>query len=119
MTAGDEGRVHTEEVNIDPGVAKENPDLAKQAVQAQYKISVLGMVLGLLCIIGGLGLLFWGVSGNVSWSVKVFGFDSKLADAAPGVVLFIVGALIIYFSRFEVTIAGKSSAKAKGKRKIH
>jgi hypothetical protein len=62
--------------------------------------SILGLLLGLACIVGGILLFFHGVTGSASWTAKFIGAESKLSDAAPGVVLFVVGGLIVFVTRF-------------------
>jgi len=66
--------------------------------------AVLGLVLGLVCIIGGIVLFLNGVAGSTSWTAKILGAESNISDAAPGVVLFIVGLFVVYVTRFDVKV---------------
>jgi len=81
-------------------------DFWRLVVRYQFFYSVSGLVVSLLCIIGGILMFFNGVSGGGSWSTDVFGL--KINDAAPGVVLFLVGLAIANFTRFDVNVAPKN-----------
>src|SRR5437773_484692 len=64
--------------------------------------SILGLVLGLACVIGGVVLFLAGVTGKMSWTAKFLGASSQILDAAPGAVLFIVGLFIVFVTRYKV-----------------
>ena len=70
----------------------------------QLIYSLAGLVLGLACIIGGTLLFFHGVVGSSSWVGEVIGVKSKLSDAAPGTVLFVVGLAVVFLTRFTVRV---------------
>jgi hypothetical protein len=70
----------------------------------QLIYSLAGLVLGLACIIGGIVLFFHGVAGSSSWVGQFIGVQSKLSDAAPGTVLFVVGVVIVWLTRFAVRV---------------
>jgi hypothetical protein len=79
-----------------------NAELAKAIVRHQLIYSLSGLTLGLACVVGGLILTLYGVTGSAGWTAKVLGLESKLSDAAPGVVLFIVGLFVVWATRFSV-----------------
>jgi hypothetical protein len=70
----------------------------------QLIYSLAGLLLGLACIIGGIALFFHGVAGSSSWVGQVIGVQSKLSDAAPGTVLFVVGLAVVWLTRFAVRV---------------
>ena len=70
----------------------------------QLIYSLAGLLLGLACIVGGILLFFHGVSGSSSWVGEVIGVKSKLSDAAPGTVLFVVGLAVVWLTRFAVRV---------------
>jgi hypothetical protein len=70
----------------------------------QLIYSLAGLVLGLACIVGGILLFFHGVAGSSSWVGEVIGVQSKLSDAAPGTVLFVVGLAVVWLTRFAVRV---------------
>ena len=70
----------------------------------QLIYSLAGLLLGLACIIGGILLFFHGVAGSSSWVGEVIGLKSKLSDAAPGTVLFVVGLAVVWLTRFAVRV---------------
>ncbi|TOB48308.1 hypothetical protein CGK04_23030 [Vibrio parahaemolyticus] len=75
--------------------------LQKALAKYQLIYSILGLFIGLCCVIGGIFLFVQGISGEINWSINMLEMDSNLMDAAPGVVLFIVGLLVIVFTRFK------------------
>src|SRR2546427_10825713 len=70
----------------------------------QLIYSLAGLVFGLACIVGGIALFFHGVSGSSSWVGEFIGVQSKLSDAAPGTVLFVVGLAGVWPPRFPVRV---------------
>ena len=70
----------------------------------QLIYSLAGLVFGLACIAGGILLFFHGVAGSSSWVGEFIGVRSKLSDAAPGTVLFVVGLAVVWLTRFAVRV---------------
>jgi hypothetical protein len=70
----------------------------------QLIYSLAGLVLGLACVAGGILLFFHGVSGSSSWVGEFIGVKSRLSDAAPGTVLFVVGLAVVWLTRFSVRV---------------
>ncbi|HKV30306.1 MAG TPA: hypothetical protein VJT14_04735 [Candidatus Dormibacteraeota bacterium] len=70
----------------------------------QLIYSLAGLVFGLACIVGGILLFFHGVAGSSSWVGEFIGAQSKLSDAAPGTVLFVVGLAVVWLTRFTVRV---------------
>jgi len=79
--------------------ASHSAEILKQAVKGEYRYGILGLVLGLATIIGGTILALHGVVGHTSWTAKLIGFESQVNDAAPGVVLFIIGVFLVYITK--------------------
>jgi len=79
-------------------------EILTQAIQGEYRYAMLGLVLGLASIIGGVVLGIHGVVGATSWTASFLGLTSKINDAAPGVVLFIVGLFMIVATRPKVKL---------------
>lgn len=70
----------------------------------QLIYALAGLVFGIGCIVGGLGLFLHGVVGATSWVGEMIGFQSRLADAAPGTILFIVGLAVVWVTRFSIRV---------------
>src|SRR5260370_1044403 len=83
-------------------VGKHSDPVTKQLSEHQLIYSMLELVLGLVCVIGGLVLFLVGVSGKMSWTAKFLGASSEILDAAPGAVLFIVGLFVVFVTRYNV-----------------
>ena len=79
-------------------------NVGKQIARYQLIYSLSGLILGLACVGGGLVLSLRGITGSASWTGKVLGLESVLSDAAPGVVLFILGLFVVYVTRFSISI---------------
>jgi hypothetical protein len=74
-------------------------EILAQAVKGEYQYAKLGLILGVLAILGGIVLGLHGVAGHTSWTAKVLGFESNINDAAPGVVLFVVGVFFVWITK--------------------
>lgn len=77
-------------------------DFWKLVLRYQFCYSMVGLFSGLLCVVGGSLMILNGVIGNGSWSADILGMHLK--DAAPGVVLFVVGIALAQVTRFTVRI---------------
>lgn len=67
--------------------------------------SILGLVLGLACILSGSILGLAGVTGHTNFIASLLGLSVQLNDAAPGVVIFIVGIFMVRITKFNVNHA--------------
>jgi hypothetical protein len=76
--------------------------LLLEAVRKEYGYARLGIFLGLASIIGGCVLSLNGVAGSTSWTAKLLGLENQINDAAPGVVLFIVGIFLVLITKPKV-----------------
>ena len=76
----------------------------KRALTFQFIYSLIGLLFGFACIIGGMVLFFHGVVGSSSWTTKFIGLESEINDAAPGTILFIVGLYVVWIARFGVKV---------------
>ena len=77
-------------------------DLVEKLSRHQLTYSILGLVLGSVCIIGGILLFLAGVTGAMSWTAGFLAASSELLDAAPGAVLFVVGLFIVFVTRYKL-----------------
>lgn len=78
--------------------------IEQQALEHEYRHGALGLIIGWACILLGALLCIFGVVGSTSWTAKLAGIETKLNDAAPGVVLFVIGLLVIYITKPKVHI---------------
>ena len=84
----------------------------------QLIYSLAGLVFGLACIVGGIALFFHGVSGSSSWVGEFIGVQSKLSDAAPGTVLFVVGLVVVWLTRFVVRVRQPIDIELRARAKL-
>lgn len=97
-------RFVTNQTKIDPST-KDQTQLLLAKNELIY--SILGLVLGLCCILGGLALFMNGISGSTSWTANFWGGESKITDAAPGAILFIVGLFFVLLTRYRFSHISK------------
>lgn len=79
--------------------SKTDPELQKMLAKNEYTHGMTGLIIGGLCVLLGAILCLAGVVGNTSWIAKVAGVESRISDAAPGVILFLVGFLIVLMTK--------------------
>ena len=79
------------------------PDIDHRlGMKLKFVYSLVGLLVGLFCIIVGMVLGLSGVVGHTSWTASVIGLSTSLTDAAPGVIVFIVGIFMVWITRFSV-----------------
>ncbi len=76
--------------------------LLHAAVEEEYRYGRLGLGLGLSCIIAGVILGLNGVAGSTSWTAKLLALESEINDAAPGVLVFVVGIFMVWITKPKV-----------------
>ena len=76
----------------------------QMAIRYQFIYSLLGLLLGLMCMILGTLLFFNGIGGSTSWTAKTLGLESQISDAAPGALLFLTGLFAVSMTRFGVKV---------------
>lgn len=81
-----------------------NSELIKIQIRYRFIYSMVGLFLGLSCIAGGIFLFLNGVVGSSSWTASILGNESKITDAAPGAILFIIGLFFVIATRYKIRI---------------
>jgi hypothetical protein len=71
----------------------------RTAIVGEYIYSITALALGLTAIIGGCVLGIYGVVGHTSFTASLLGLNTNVNDAAPGVILFVVGLFMIWATR--------------------
>lgn len=87
-------------LSLTDGFAAKHPKTVQTLSKHHLVYSMAGLLLGLACVIGGVVLFLNGIVGSTSWTAKFLGAESTINDAAPGVVLFIVGLFIVFVTRY-------------------
>lgn len=99
-----DGRQVLYQLEVPTSFANNHPDHVERLSKHQLIYSIAGLVLGLVCILGGVALFINGVAGSTSWTAKILGAESQVTDAAPGAVLFIVGLFIVFITRYVLKV---------------
>lgn len=81
-----------------------SPDTIHQLSRDQLKYSRLGLLVGVLCMVLGAILCIFGVSGTTSLSFKSEELSGALLNGAPGALLFIVGGVIVWVTRYHIEV---------------
>ena len=84
--------------------ASKHPGTVRTLSIHQLIYSITGLVLGLVCVIGGIVLFLNGVVGSTNWTANFLGVESNISDAAPGAILFLVGLFIVFVTRYVIKI---------------
>ncbi|MNF47334.1 hypothetical protein D3C85_467880 [compost metagenome] len=87
--------VNETQVDGDTGV-----ELQRTLALYQFFYSLAGLVLGTVCVVGGIFLFVQGVTGAAEWSAELLGLKSKVSQAAPGAILFVVGFAVVYSTKY-------------------
>jgi len=83
----------------------------KDTVLFQFRYATLGLLLGLLCMLGGFCLcLFGATSSTKDWTASLLGFHSSAADMPAGAMMIVAGVIVVFITRFAVPRA-KSKSK--------
>jgi len=64
------------------------------------------VIIGFFIIVKGFKMIGDGISGNIEWIVKIFGNESSLKQASPGVFLSVLGLLFIVVAKDNVAFKG-------------
>jgi len=103
-----ENNVHTNQPTLNALLinGKQKDSTIKQLTKYHLIYSIIGCFLGFICIIGGVVLFIMGITGNTNWKFSVFESKSEIVNAAPGVILFVVGLIIIFITRLYIKLNG-------------
>lgn len=93
-----------QELEFDVDFPDKNPELAKELIKNQLLYSMLGLAFGVICVTLGFILFLNNIDGVSNFEIDIMGFKSKVEGAAPGVVLFFFGLIIIFITKFKVKI---------------
>jgi hypothetical protein len=114
--AGKDSEIHAEKPNpskspskspsasVEHGGESQSAKIVAAAVRGEYVYAILGLTLGLCSIFGGVAMGLHGVAGSTSWTAEVLGLKSTVNDAAPGVVLFVVGLFMVWVTKPRVNL---------------
>lgn len=78
--------------------------LAEKAIIGELQASSFRGLVGYSLILIGIILIVVGVAGNIDWSIRMFGIDSKLIDASPGIVCVVGGIILVLTNRPKIKI---------------
>lgn len=98
------------DVNFDMELPEEVLDKGIWSRLSLYQLiySLCGLMLGAVCVLAGVFLFLKGISGSSNFTGRFLGAETAIDDAAPGALLFVVGLLIVWVTRFFVRVSKKA-----------
>jgi uncharacterized protein YjeT (DUF2065 family) len=93
-------RPETEEVELDQRL---DPDVQKQLIKTEADNARTGRMVGLLVILVGVILTIAGATGAVDLKLSGMGLNAQVVNAAPGIVLALIGLVIVWRTNLKVT----------------
>jgi hypothetical protein len=90
----------TEEVEFGPRL---DPEVQKQIVKAEAENARSGRMVGLLVILVGVILTIAGATGAVDLKLSGMGMSAQVVNAAPGVVVALIGLFIVWRTNLKIT----------------
>jgi hypothetical protein len=91
-------------IHVPDTFAAKHPSHLERLSKDQLTYSISGLILGGICVVGGIVLFLNGVAGSTSWTAKILSAESNVSDAAPGAVLFIVGLFVVFSTRYVLRV---------------
>ena len=99
-----EGDEYDENGDTEEDVYDDECLIAERIIKAEENKAKNGLIAGVVCILLGVILSIIGVTGFINWSFAFGGINSSLTNAAPGVLLMIIGLLIIVVTNHRVIV---------------
>jgi hypothetical protein len=93
-------QAHIENLNIDKKRAAELARIVRQ----ELKVATTGLFLGAIAALLGSLLCVVEIPGSTDGTFSVFGLSLSVKSAIPGVLFMLVGLLIVWITRFKVTL---------------
>jgi hypothetical protein len=82
------------------------------AIICQFFYSLTSLLLAFSCIVIGATLALNSISADTKWAINIIGFKSELNSTSQGVVIAIIGLVIAWFGKFEVSLNENESNKS-------
>ena len=76
-------------------------------IEADSKAGKFGRASGFLFVMAGLILIILGFAGGTTFAMSLVSLSVRVNDAGPGVILAVVGLVLYYVYRPDVTIISK------------
>ncbi len=95
-------------VNVDPTAPSE---IQQQATAGERFYALAGMAVSALLAVAGVVLVILGFSGSVDFGFTVGGASAHVVTGSIGIVVVIVGAGIIWATRYTVTVTTQASGR--------
>jgi hypothetical protein len=104
--------VDSEEVELEVDLSGDVPhQVIADAVKAEGRYALLGLLLGGIMIIAGLVFMVLGYSASIDLTIEGSGTKGHIVTGSLGFVVAVVGASIVYFTRHRVKIRAPKAAK--------
>ena len=81
-----------------------DPYLVRKFAHQHFVYSLLGLIIGLICVIFGIILIIGGYGASTNFVIKLLDAKAELSDAIPGTILFIIGIFFVLATRYNIKI---------------
>lgn len=98
-----------EEITLNAGTPEH---VAEIALKGERLKTVLGLILGFFVIVLGAALAVLGYKGTVDFGLEVGGIKAHVVTGSLGIGLAVIGAVVIWWTRYKVTINGQGATQA-------
>ena len=82
--------------------SQDKKEVATKAIDKEYRISVLLVISGLVCIGLGFALILLGVNNVLNFEINANVLVAKFMDATPGIVFLVIGAIVLFKSKVKI-----------------
>lgn len=95
------------------GPSNSGPTIAEITVKSEYRYATIGLIVGGLVALAGVVMILLNISGAIDLTIHVGDNEVKINTAVVGIVVTIVGAAIIFFTRARVSFADKQNRQKR------
>jgi hypothetical protein len=81
---------------------RQSIELHQLGMKLKFTYSIVGLFLGLFCIVVGAFLGLYGVTGHTSFTDSLLGLSTQSNDAISGLVVFVVGIFMVFITRLKL-----------------
>ncbi len=90
---------HIEEVEVDPALPQK---VQEKIVESEARNARAGRIVGFVVILLGVVLTLLGATGAVNIELGGAGLTAHVANAAPGVVLMLIGLFVVWRTNLSI-----------------
>lgn len=90
---------------VDISADSVDPKITELAIIEELRAKRFRSRVGCCLVIAGVVLILVGTTGNIGWTIKMFGLSSELSNASPGIVCVLAGVYMIFKSEPKIKLS--------------